>query len=171
MFLEVLPVLCVFASFVFGHLYEVTIDSFEPDPEIGDTYISISTVRVTRKDRNSFSIQGNFETHHNWGNENLGIVEVRGKNGKGPTLVSVMNQFCDIYNSDLAFVKTAIEASNLPPQGTCPMPKGNYTIYGFELQEKDLPMMIPKDQYEVSARLMNPDGVAMVGYKIKLTVS
>lgn len=96
---------------------------------------------------------------------------MRGKNGKGSTLVSVMNQFCDIYNSDLAFVKTAIKASNLPPQGTCPMPKGNYTIYGFELQEKDLPMMIPKDQYEVSARLMNPDGVAMVGYKIKLTVS
>ncbi|XP_038120748.1 uncharacterized protein LOC119770266 [Culex quinquefasciatus] len=162
---------CLAIASVCGNMYEVSIDSFEPDADIDVSYLTMGTLRVTRKKRNSFSLSGDFEANQNWGNENVGTFEVRGKDGSGPVLLSGKHHFCDFYNSDMEMVKAVIAASNMPPQGTCPLPKGKYAIDGFEIHEKDLPVVVMKDKYVVRATVMSPDGKVVVGYKVRLTVS
>lgn len=37
--------------------------------------------------------------------------------------------FCKFYAEDIYFVPELIESSNLPPQGTCPLPQVNYFFF------------------------------------------
>ncbi|XP_055644106.1 uncharacterized protein LOC129780149 [Toxorhynchites rutilus septentrionalis] len=153
-----------------GAMYDAIIDSFEPDSEIDSNYLKLGTLRVTRKKRNCFVITGDFELIKNWGNDNVATYEIKRATGNGPPVMSGKSSFCDLYNSDAAVVDAVRKASSMPPKGGCPIPKGKYTVDGFELKEEDLPMMLPAGQYVVSAKVDSVQGTQVVAYKVYITV-
>ncbi|XP_058825701.1 uncharacterized protein LOC131685775 [Topomyia yanbarensis] len=158
------------SSLVSGVLYEITVNSFEPDPNIDAAFLTMGTVRVTRKNRNRFAITGDFELNQNWGDENEVSFDIKSRNGKGPSIYGGKASFCEFLNMENSIIDAFRKASNLPPVGTCPLLKGKYAINEFEVQEEDLPPVMVKDQYVVSARMTGSNGKQVVAYKIKLSV-
>ncbi|XP_065090186.1 uncharacterized protein LOC135711324 [Ochlerotatus camptorhynchus] len=151
-------------------MYETSIDSFQPDPNIAEDYITLGTLRVTRKKRNSYIIIGDFELQQNWGNENMVSFALEPANKNGPPLMAGKKNFCEFLNMDNAIIDEIRVGSNLPPKGTCPLPKGKYQIENFELTEDMLPPILPKGQYVLNARMDNVEGRQVMAYKVYATV-
>ncbi|XP_021706752.1 uncharacterized protein LOC5568042 isoform X2 [Aedes aegypti] len=149
-------------------MYELTVDSFEPDPNIDKDYIVLNTLRVTRKQRNVYAIVGSFETFQNWGNQNIVYYTISSADKPGPPIMSGKAGFCDVFNMKHEIVEKVREASDMPP--ICPLPKGVYNIKNFELTEKMLPPMMPQGQYVVHAKMNNHEGKQVLAYKVFATV-
>ncbi|XP_053690737.1 uncharacterized protein LOC128739284 [Sabethes cyaneus] len=149
--------------------YEVTIDSFELDPNYDRTSFVMKSVRVARKGRNDFVISGEYALLRNYGNENTFYYEL--KNSRGMSLIRGSKPFCEALNSKQAIVRKLREYSTMPPGNCCPLPKGKYEIVNFRVQERDLPLVAVKDSYTVYGKVAAPDGHMMLAFKAQFSIS
>ncbi|XP_062554885.1 uncharacterized protein LOC134219980 isoform X2 [Armigeres subalbatus] len=152
-------------------MYDAVIDAFEPDPDIDKDYIVLDTIRVTRKQRNSYVIAGSFDIRQNWGNQNIVYYTIKKADDRAPPVVSGRNGFCDVFNMDDEVVKQIRASSDLPPQKICPLPKGKYNVTNFEITERMLPLMLPKGQYVLHAKMDTPEGTQIISYKVYATIN
>ncbi|XP_058447086.1 uncharacterized protein LOC131427689 [Malaya genurostris] len=157
-------------SVVNGLMQEISIDSFEPEPGFDTSYITVGSVRVSRKSRNRFAISGEFELYQNLGNENEVMYSVRGNSGKGAIIVAGKSTFCKFLNMKHPIADAFRSASNLPPVGTCPLERAKYTIKNFEIKEHDLPPTMMSDQYVFVGRMTNNEGKQIIAYQVKFSV-
>ncbi|XP_055539158.1 uncharacterized protein LOC129726468 [Wyeomyia smithii] len=155
---------------VHGLMYEVVIDSVEPDAQNDKRYITVDSIRITRKKRNNYVVNADFEMYQNLGNDIPVRYDIYYAGSSHP-FVSGKTNFCDFYNMDDKIINAIRAASTMPPRGTCPFPKGKYTISGYQLHEQDLPPMLPKGSYLVVARVDSFEEKLIFGYSILVTVT
>lgn len=150
-------------------MYELIIDSFDPEPNIDKDYLILYTVRVTRKQRNVYVISGSFEVTQNWGNQMQVLYTISAANKLGPPIMMGNSGFCDFYNSKNEVMQKVRENAKMPSD--CPLAKGVYHIKDFELNEKMLPPMVPQGQYKAYVKMNSPDGKHVGAYTVQATVT
>ncbi|XP_055644757.1 uncharacterized protein LOC129780469 [Toxorhynchites rutilus septentrionalis] len=160
-----------FASFcgVRAAMYEIAINSFEPNSKTDPAFMDYGTLRVAKKSRNLFVIAGEFEFFTNMDDSTKIVYEIfYGDNSK--PLLSGETGFCESLNHDTKVMRRLRELSNLPGTGVCPFPKGKYNINKYELDDSQLPLAIPAGKYTLSV-VMIVENEVKAGYKLYSTVS
>uniref|UniRef100_A0A182MTH5 MD-2-related lipid-recognition domain-containing protein n=1 Tax=Anopheles culicifacies TaxID=139723 RepID=A0A182MTH5_9DIPT len=148
----------VWSSFalVDGVLYEVLLNSFEAIPQELDDILDYGTIRLTRQGKNQLGVSGSFSILQNAGSETQQMFI----NGRG--------SLCEIVAKDEVIYPHLLESSNLPPQDSCPFPKGNYTIYNYVMDEQRLPPAVPASEWIIET-LLSRDGKIGAGFRINFT--
>ncbi|XP_050100880.1 uncharacterized protein LOC126581342 [Anopheles aquasalis] len=153
-------------------LYEAILNSFEVMPGEIEGIVDYGTVRLTRKGRNTFSILGSFSVLQNIGDEAEimwtaykldPFSDRRQKYGAGA------GKLCQVIAGDELVYPQLLQVSDFPPKGTCPFPKGNYTIDEYVLDERSLPPFIPPGEWLVEIKMLR-DGLLGGGYGVQFTV-
>ncbi|CAO1395977.1 unnamed protein product [Diamesa hyperborea] len=124
---------------------EMEFESFEPYSGTDPEFMSYGTLRVTKKSRHSFVISGDFEFKRNIGDEITMKLEF--KNDAGVTLISISSPFCEFTKKNKSFWPGIVEASNMPQNNPCPLPKGSYTLKDYFFDTKRVPRTIPPGKY------------------------
>uniref|UniRef100_A0A182IMF7 MD-2-related lipid-recognition domain-containing protein n=1 Tax=Anopheles atroparvus TaxID=41427 RepID=A0A182IMF7_ANOAO len=73
--------------------------------------------------------------------------------GMKHTFINGHGSLCKIIASDEVIYPSLLETSTLPPQNSCPFPKGNYTIYDYIADEEKLPAALPLSEWQVELTL------------------
>ncbi|EDW78509.1 uncharacterized protein Dwil_GK16147 [Drosophila willistoni] len=147
--------------------YNVELNSFDKnsDFENDGKWVDWGTLRMKKVGRNKFTLAGDFEFKLNMGDEQRISLQVfvydSNNKQKGMLVMNVNKPFCQFVNEDTDTYPYLKEASNLPDQGGCPFPKGEYTINNYELETNFLPDDAPKGDYLIELTTMDKDtGVA-----------
>ncbi|XP_039433811.1 uncharacterized protein LOC120416193 [Culex pipiens pallens] len=149
-------------------LYEISMDSLEPDPNSDASFIDYGTLRVSKKSRNLFVIAGYFEYLQNLDDDTKVMYAIYLNDNKKP-MISGEKGYCQVLEGDSGVMHRLRELSNLPPPGTCPFPRGKYTINNYELDETQLPIAVPPGQYSLVIKMVEANQVK-AGYTIKVTI-
>ena len=75
---------------------------------------------------------------------------------------------CDLLSKELLVVPDMRKVSNLPPPGTCPFPKGNYTIKNYKINEEKF-RFVPPGEFVTRVRIFE-DGQVIGEYSVEATV-
>uniref|UniRef100_A0A182PJ35 MD-2-related lipid-recognition domain-containing protein n=1 Tax=Anopheles epiroticus TaxID=199890 RepID=A0A182PJ35_9DIPT len=145
---------CCF-TLVDGMLYEVILNNFEAVPQELDDMVDYGTIRLTRQGKNQLGVSGSFTVFKNVG------VEARVRwtvykfdfMGNKRMFVNGEGTLCEIIAKDEVVYPNLLEWSNLPPQDSCPFPKGNYTINNFVLDEQRFPPALPASEWLIETIL------------------
>lgn len=170
MYIKIIGFMCL-SLVQLSRASDVTINSYRLDPETDLEFYNPGTLRVTKKSRNLLLITGSWDLFQNIG-ENVQFVNiVLRKNLVTGRYQKIMEQkltFCDFVNKDTLIVPKIREVSNIPEPGTCPLPKGRFTIndYKFELPEA---LPLPPGDYLIVGRLVK-DGQLKMGLEWSITV-
>ncbi|XP_062554886.1 uncharacterized protein LOC134219980 isoform X3 [Armigeres subalbatus] len=149
-------------------LYDITLDSFEPYSGTDPNFIDYGTLRVSKKSRNLFVIDGKYELFQNGGDE-VRIVYQIVYGSQSQPMFSGNIGFCESINGDGVVLTKLRQVSNLPPKGTCPYPKGKYYVDKYQLDESQIPPMLPPGQYTLTVQMVL-SGQIKGGYKLKVTI-
>ncbi|XP_058117683.1 uncharacterized protein LOC131289037 [Anopheles ziemanni] len=169
-----LAVLCswvlLYCVAVDGMMYEVILNSFEAMPREREDFVDYGTIRLTRKQKNTFSIAGSFTVFQNAGTEmqahwTIYKIDFMGAKHK---FVDGHGSLCQIIAKDATIYPSLLESSNLPPQDSCPFPKGNYTIYNYIADEEKFPPALPLSEWLMEVTLML-DGQLCGGFRVRCT--
>ncbi|XP_055602612.1 uncharacterized protein LOC129754556 [Uranotaenia lowii] len=163
-------ILIAFSSFhvLQSAVYDATIDEFHQEPGTDHDYVILDTVRVTRKSRNHYQLHGSFRLMQNWGNDIVVHYEI--VNQRNVKVVNGKAFVCDLNGSDDPITLSVHKTAHFPPHGECPMPKGNYSLNGYELTDESLPPMVPPGKFVLSIRVESPEGKHIVAYKVYSTI-
>lgn len=77
--------------------------------------------------------------------------------------------FCEAMDVDGKVMETLRQLSNLPGKGDCPFPKGKYHIDKYELNQSQLPPMVPPGKYTLEVQMVQNDKIKG-GYKLRVTI-
>ncbi|EDS33061.1 conserved hypothetical protein [Culex quinquefasciatus] len=142
-------------------LYEITIESLQPDPASDPTAFNLGTIRLSRKSRNSFRISGTYYMLRNLGNDARVVLEILQRDPISKSfnrlLLRKENPMCEYMDSERMFLPHLREVSNLPPAGVCPFPKINITVDDFEFNESMFPPIIPAGTYKLRSRVFEEE--------------
>uniref|UniRef100_A0A182VW48 MD-2-related lipid-recognition domain-containing protein n=1 Tax=Anopheles minimus TaxID=112268 RepID=A0A182VW48_9DIPT len=160
---------CSFAL-VDGVLYEVLLNSFEAIPQELNDMLDYGTIRLTRQGKNQLGVSGSFTVLQNMGTETRvrWIIYKVDIFGKKQMFINGAGSLCEIIAKDEVVYPHLLELSNLPPQDSCPFPKGNYTIHNYVLDEQRLPPAVPASDWVVES-YMSRQGKIGAGFKINFT--
>jgi ganglioside GM2 activator len=126
---------------------EVEIRSFQKLPETDPSVVNFGTLRLKKKSRNRFVIDGHFELFINIGNDIKAHFEVT--NSKGSTIMKSTQNMCDFLKYDQLIWPDLQKHSNMPNR--CPFPKGKYHIRDFDYDASHIPKATPPGVYTVKA--------------------
>ncbi|KAH8345311.1 hypothetical protein KR067_000080 [Drosophila pandora] len=141
--------------------YSVELNSFEKDPMIDnqEKWVDWGTLRMKKVGRNKFVVAGDFEFKLNMGDEQKIALRVfvydSSAKQKGPLVMNVNKPFCQFINEDKDTYPEIQKSSNLPEQGSCPFPKGQYKIDNYEMETNFLPDDAPKGDYIIELSLQD----------------
>lgn len=149
----------------------MALNSFRLDPETDLEFFNPGTVRITKKSRNLLLITGSWDVFQNIGPDVQGVNILLRKNPLTDRYQKLMEQkmpFCEFMNKDTLIIPKIRQVSNIPEAGTCPIPKGRYTIdnYKFELPEA---LPLPPGDYLVVGRVIK-EGQLKLGVEWSITV-
>ncbi|EAT41910.1 AAEL006503-PA [Aedes aegypti] len=150
-------------------LYDITLDSFEPYSGTDPSFIDYGTLRVSKKSRNVFVIDGKFELFQNGGDETRIVYQITFGDQRQPMFSGDVG-YCESIDNDGVILTKLREVSNIPPKGTCPFPKGEYHIDKYQLDESQIPPMIPHGKYTLMVQMLDNNEIKG-GYKLKVTIS
>ncbi|XP_035783208.1 uncharacterized protein LOC118461696 [Anopheles albimanus] len=153
-------------------LYEAVLNSFEVMPAEIEGMVDYGTMRLTRKARNTFSILGSFSLLQNVGDDAeimWAAYKLEPFNGHRQKYGAGAGKLCQVIAGDEVVYPQVQQKSNLPPKGTCPIPKGNYTINDFVLDEKSLPPFVPPGEWLMEIKMLR-DGKLGGGYGVQFTI-
>ncbi|KXJ69246.1 hypothetical protein RP20_CCG028117 [Aedes albopictus] len=150
---------------------EVIVSNYRLDPQTDPGFFNPGTLRVTRKSRKLLVISGWWEILQNAGEDVRSINSVLHKNvltGRYEKVWSQNVTACELLNKNRSVLPKIRKVSNFPPAGTCPFPKGRYTIdnYKFELPEA---FPLPPGDYIIVERMIK-DGHFLLGLEWPITV-
>ncbi|XP_022232850.2 uncharacterized protein LOC111081170 [Drosophila obscura] len=147
--------------------YSVDLNSFDQnkDYESDGKWVDWGTLRMKKVSRNKFALAGDFEFKLNMGDEQGIMLRVFAYDSnagqKGPLVMNMKKPFCKFVNEDEKTYPYLQKASNMPEQGDCPFPKGQYKIDNYELETEFLPDDAPKGDYLLEFTILDKDvGVA-----------
>ncbi|KAH8338805.1 hypothetical protein KR074_000406 [Drosophila pseudoananassae] len=141
--------------------YSVELNSFDKDPMIDnqEKWVDWGTLRMKKVGRNKFVVAGDFEFKLNMGDEQKIALRVfvydSAAKQKGPLVMNVNKPFCQFINEDQDTYPEVQKSSNLPEQGNCPFPKGQYKIDNYEMETNFLPDDAPKGDYIIELSLQD----------------
>ncbi|XP_049301715.1 uncharacterized protein LOC125775206 [Anopheles funestus] len=160
---------CLFAL-VDGVLYEVVLNSFEAVPQELDDMLDYGTIRLTRQGKNQLGVSGSFRVLQNAGSETQvrWIIYKIDLFGNKRMFINGAGSLCDIIAKDEVVYPHLLESSNLPPQDSCPFPKGNYTIHNYVLDEQRFPPAVPASDWIIETIMTRDDKVG-AGFRINFT--
>ncbi|XP_055645007.1 uncharacterized protein LOC129780600 [Toxorhynchites rutilus septentrionalis] len=147
--------------------YEVTLNSFAPYADSDRGLIDYGTLRMNKKTRSSFMISGNFTVLQNVGREYLTsfeLVQVIGDQSR--PIVRAEQNFCQFYSTDYDMLLALRSVSNWPPKDSCPFPKGEYYINGYEATTKQMPPILAPGLYLLKF-MVSLNGKQVGGYILK----
>ncbi|XP_035919678.1 uncharacterized protein LOC118517546 [Anopheles stephensi] len=153
-----------------GVLYEVLLNSFEAVPRDIEDMLDYGTIRLTRQGKNELGVSGSFTVFQNTGKE----AQVRWTvykidfMGNKRMFINGAGSLCEIIAQDEVVYPHLLEKSNLPPQDSCPFPKGNYTIHNFVLDEQRFPPALPASDWIVET-ILTRDGKIGCGFRVSFT--
>ncbi|KXJ77181.1 hypothetical protein RP20_CCG008148 [Aedes albopictus] len=165
----IVAALSVAFQVVHSALYEIRIDSFEPYSGTDPTFIDYGTLRVSKKSRNVFVIDGKFEIFQNGGDETRIIYQIFFGDQRQPMLSGDVG-YCESINNDGVILTKLREVSNIPEKGVCPYPKGVYHIDKYQLDESQIPPMLPPGKYTLMVQMVLNQQIKG-GYKLKVTIN
>ncbi|XP_050071353.1 uncharacterized protein LOC126559267 [Anopheles maculipalpis] len=153
-----------------GVLYEVLLNSFEGIPRDIEDMIDYGTIRLTRQGKNQLGVSGSFTVLQNAGRETQvrWIVYKVNFMGNKQMFVNGAGSLCEIIAQDEVVYPHLLEMSNLPPQDSCPFPKGNYTIHNYVLDEQRFPPALPASDWIMEV-ILTRDGKVGGGFRVNLT--
>ncbi|XP_039433816.1 uncharacterized protein LOC120416197 [Culex pipiens pallens] len=158
----------MYQDIVQSAMYDVSLDSLEPNPNSDKAFINYGTLRVSKKSRNLFVVAGYFEYLQNVDDNTKVDYAIYYNDNKKP-MIAGKQGYCKVLDNDSGVLRRLREVSNMPPPGTCPFPKGRITINNYELDDSQLPMTLPPGQYTLVMKMIESNELK-AGYKIKLTV-
>uniref|UniRef100_A0A182QA64 Uncharacterized protein n=1 Tax=Anopheles farauti TaxID=69004 RepID=A0A182QA64_9DIPT len=142
-----------------GVMYEFLLTSFEAVPQELDDMMDYGTIRLTRQGKNQVGVAGSFSVFKNAGSETQVRWTVYKIDflGHKRMFVNGAGSLCTIIANDEVIYPQLLEMSNLPPQDSCPFPKGNYTIFNYVFDEHRLPPALPASEWLMEA-IVTRDG-------------
>ncbi|KAM7348233.1 chemosensory protein A 7a [Cochliomyia hominivorax] len=154
--------------------YIVEVDNFEISTEYDTKYIDWDTLGLKKKGRNQFVVGGSVTLNLNLADEQKINIQIfpydKERKAKGPLIFNLEKEICKFIAEDEDMYPGVKEKSNLPDPGTCPVPKGEYTIDDYEVQADFLPDDIPKGDYLLVFLLK--DGITPVaGFTALINIS
>jgi len=78
--------------------------------------------------------------------------------------------FCQFINEDEDTYPYLLKSSNLPEQGNCPFPKGEYNISNYELETTFLPDNAPKGDYLIELNTLDKE-IPVTGVVASITLT
>uniref|UniRef100_A0A182NQW2 MD-2-related lipid-recognition domain-containing protein n=1 Tax=Anopheles dirus TaxID=7168 RepID=A0A182NQW2_9DIPT len=129
--------------------YQILFEYLNYLPSKYDDVVDFGTLRMKKVGPNKCVITGSIMLFQNFGDE----VTVSGKlfrkaSGTGGVpYFAHINTFCKMLVKDVLIYPQLLEHSNFPPQGTCPITKGNYTVDNFLVDLKKLPQVVPYGEW------------------------
>ncbi|CAO1414243.1 unnamed protein product [Diamesa serratosioi] len=136
---------------------DVEIDSFNGLPETDPQFMSFGTTRVTKKDRQTFVISGDFEVLKSFGDEHQIRTEILNSDNK--RILNKVMPACEFMKKDRMTWPQLVANSNIPKQYTCPFPKGKYIIKDFVLESNQVPPTTLPGTYVARLTLLKEDKI------------
>ncbi|XP_065090371.1 uncharacterized protein LOC135711430 [Ochlerotatus camptorhynchus] len=127
---------------------DITMSGLKLDPSSDPEFLDMGTLRVTKKSRNLLVVSGTWECFQTMGDEVQFVLSLFSKNrltGEYSKITEQQSTACKYINSDTLLVPKIREASNIPERGTCPIPKGKFTINNFEAEVPATLPLLPGD--------------------------
>ncbi|EAT41907.1 AAEL006495-PA [Aedes aegypti] len=151
---------------------DVTINSYRLDPETDQSFYKPGTLRLTKKSRNMLVVSGTWEFLQNMGADIQIVRSFFYKNaltGQYQKVHILKQSLCDFVNKDTLIMPKIREVSNVPEPGSCPIPKGRYTIenYRYELPEA---LPVPPGDYRVVIQFIKNGNQLLIGLEWLVTV-
>jgi ganglioside GM2 activator len=120
---------------------------------------------VTKQSRNHYVVTGDVEFVTNWCNEVITTYQLT--NDKGMKLVTGSEPICDFVKNEKRYYPDLLKFSNAPEPGTCPLPKGIYTVTNYVIPLDSVPNA-PPGNYELKVTYTT-EGRQIGGYLIKVS--
>lgn len=135
----------------------------------GDTnYANLDNLRIKKVNKTHHMLRGELVLYKEIGNEFQLICLSYKKAGNDykllPYKVGPQN-FCEFIESEKLLYPEVLDVSDFPPLGTCPWPKGELKIHGYEPDLSKIPPVIDTGDYMVECKLLS-DGEMVQGMKI-----
>lgn len=122
--------------------YDITINSYRVDPATDPNFYNPGTLRITKKSHNELVISGTVEFLQNVGED----IQFQYSMSRKEVLTGRYRKFkerklslCEFVSTDTFLIPKLRTVSNIPEPGTCPLPKGRYTIQNYK---HELPKVI-----------------------------
>ncbi|XP_075156194.1 chemosensory protein A 7a [Haematobia irritans] len=141
--------------------FTIELNSFEVDRKYDTTFIDWNDLSIRRKSRNVFVISGTMIVNLNMADEQSFQMQLYPYNQeiRGLLLFNIEKKICTFIAEDKKIYPPIMEASNFPEPGTCPLPKGEYTIKDYEVNASFLPSETPPGDYLVLVRIKSGNNV------------
>jgi Protein of unknown function (DUF1091) len=94
---------------------------------------------------NDFEVRMRLKNHHNWRSKDfflqLGveIYKMEGNEYRKTPFKLPYEKLCNLLAKETYFYPSVVAASNLPPQDTCPVPAGTYTVENYFMDISQVP--------------------------------
>ncbi|XP_058455779.1 uncharacterized protein LOC131433053 [Malaya genurostris] len=148
--------------------YQISIDGFETNPNSDPAFVDYGDVHPSQKARNVFLIGGNFELFKDVDNSYKASYEVFLGENKKPMFTGSSGA-CELLDNDHKIMQRLRQVSNFPERGVCPMTSGKYKIDNYEVEESQLPAILPKGKYKL-VLVVKKDDTVKAGFTIHVTV-
>ncbi|XP_053670847.1 uncharacterized protein LOC128721149 [Anopheles nili] len=150
--------------------YEIVLNTFEAIPQDIKDLMDYGTIRPNRQGRNELGVTGSFTVFQNIGAEtqihwSVYKVDIMGHKRM---FLDGTGSLCQIIAKDESIYPQLLETSNLPPQDSCPFPKGNYTIFNYILDEQRFPPVAIRSDWLFEV-IITRDGKVCGGFRVGLT--
>ncbi|CAD7087196.1 unnamed protein product [Hermetia illucens] len=168
------------ALFLFALYYGITdgktVELLVSNPMKGSdkNYVDFTTLRLTKdRDTRQLKVSGSFTIGKDMTEEELAytlyVKSPRSKQFSTTPMYYKAGPICEFIKDDKEFYADAVKVSNLPAPGTCPFPKGTYTINNYLMNEDNIPN-VPAGEYRVTITLKSL-GKLISGYEAIAKIS
>uniref|UniRef100_A0A1S4HDC0 MD-2-related lipid-recognition domain-containing protein n=3 Tax=gambiae species complex TaxID=44542 RepID=A0A1S4HDC0_ANOGA len=162
---------CLFRESFMNQITDVVFDSMIHLTPKREGIVDFGTLQVQNAGTNMCSISGQFCLLQSFGDDVTVSTKLyrkaTGMNGIPYYMFSCT--LCELIKKDTTIYPQLIEYSNFPVQGTCPVPKGNYTLRNFVLDMTKMPLVMPYGEWILLLQY-SKNYEALAGQEIYFTI-